>query len=111
MAGPARSSASTAIAPAVPEETRTRNGDLLPFKRGAAHLALKSGLPILPVALAGTFRVLRRGSLLITPGRVVLSIGEPIEVAGRSVRDREEVTRTARAEVEALRDEAQREVA
>jgi 1-acyl-sn-glycerol-3-phosphate acyltransferase len=94
-----------------PEETRTRDGDLLPFKRGAAHLALKSGLPILPVALAGTFRVLKRGSLLITPGPVVLSIGEPIEVAGRSVRDREEVTRAARAEVEALRNEASRAVA
>jgi hypothetical protein len=54
---------------------------------------------------------LRRGSLLITPGPVVLSIGEPIEVAGRSVRDREEVTRAARAEVESLRAEAQRAVA
>lgn len=94
-----------------PEETRTSNGDLLPFKRGAAHLAIKSGLPILPVALAGTFRVLKRGSLVITPGPVVLSIGAPIEVAGQSVRDREAVTRTAREEVQALRAEAQRAVA
>lgn len=94
-----------------PEETRTRNGDLLPFKRGAAHLALKSGLPILPVALAGTYRVLRRGSLVITPGIVAMSVGEPIEVSGQTLRDREKVTRAARDEVEALRAEAQREVA
>jgi 1-acyl-sn-glycerol-3-phosphate acyltransferase len=94
-----------------PEETRTRNGALLPFKRGAAHLALRSGLPILPVALAGTFRVLKRGSLLITPGPVVMSVGNPIEVSGRTVRDREAVTRAAREEVQALRDEAQRSVA
>jgi 1-acyl-sn-glycerol-3-phosphate acyltransferase len=94
-----------------PEETRTRNGALLPFKRGAAHLALRSGLPILPVALAGTFRVLKRGSLLITPGPVVMSAGNPIEVSGRTLRDREAVTRAAREEVQTLRDEAQRSVA
>ena len=94
-----------------PEETRTRNGELLPFKRGAAHLALRSGLPILPVAFAGTFRVLKRGSLLITPGPVVMSVGNPIEVSGRTVRDREAVTRAAREEVQALRDEAQHAVA
>lgn len=94
-----------------PEETRTRTGDLLPFKRGAAHLALRSGLPILPVALAGTFRVLKKGSLVITPGPVAMSVGEPIEVKGRTIRDREAVTRAARDEVQALRAEAQREVA
>jgi 1-acyl-sn-glycerol-3-phosphate acyltransferase len=93
-----------------PEETRTRNGDLLPFKRGAAHLALRSGLPILPVGLAGTYRVLRRGSFVITPGPVVMSVGNPIEVSGRTVRDRESVTRVAREQVQALRDEAQKAV-
>lgn len=94
-----------------PEETRTRNGELLPFKRGAAHLALRSGLPILPVALAGTLRVLKRGSLLITPGPVVMTVGNPIEVSGRTLRDREAVTRAVREEVQALRDEAQQTVA
>jgi 1-acyl-sn-glycerol-3-phosphate acyltransferase len=94
-----------------PEETRTRTGDLLPFKRGAAHLALRSGLPILPIALAGTFRVLKRGSLLITPGPVAMSVGNPIEVSGRSPREREAVTRAARDEVQALRAEARRAVA
>jgi 1-acyl-sn-glycerol-3-phosphate acyltransferase len=94
-----------------PEETRTRNGELLPFKRGAAHLALRSGLPILPVGLAGTFRVLKRGSLLITPGTVAMSVGEPIEVAGHTLKDREAITRTTRQEVAALRAEAQSSVA
>ena len=94
-----------------PEETRTDTGDLLPFKRGAAHLALRSGLPILPIALAGTFRVLKRGSLLITPGPVAVSVGRPLDVSGRSVREREAVTRAARDEVRALRAEAQRAVA
>jgi 1-acyl-sn-glycerol-3-phosphate acyltransferase len=94
-----------------PEETRTHTGDLLPFKRGAAHLALKSGLPILPVGLAGTFRVLPRGTLAITPGPVVMSVGDPIEVSGRSIREREPVTHAAREAIESLRAEARREVA
>src|SRR6185295_3118699 len=59
-----------------PEETRTRTGELLPFKKGAALLALRSGLPLLPVGIAGTRRVLPRESLLPTAGTVVLAIGE-----------------------------------
>jgi len=89
-----------------PEETRTGNGELLPFKRGAAHLAIKSGLPLLPIGLAGTFRVLSRSSWQITPGAVVVSVGNPIGVAGRSLRERDAVTGRARDEIAALRDEA-----
>src|SRR6266508_1343372 len=94
-----------------PEETRTRTGDMLPFKRGAALLALKSGLPILPIGLAGTFRVLPRGTKVITPGPVVMAVGKPIEVSGRSVREREALTQVAREEVESLRAEARSAVA
>jgi 1-acyl-sn-glycerol-3-phosphate acyltransferase len=89
-----------------PEETRTSDGELLPFKPGAALLALRSGFPLLPVAIAGTRRVLPRGTLDMTPGRVALAIGEPIPVAGRSARERDEVTCEARESIAALRDEA-----
>ena len=89
-----------------PEETRTRDGELLPFKRGAAHLALKSALPLLPVGIAGTFRILPRGSWEIRPGPVVISIGNPIDVAGRTLRDRDAVTATVRDEIATLRKEA-----
>ena len=51
-----------------PEETRSPTGERVPFKKGAALLALRSGLPILPIGLAGTFRVLPRGTFQITPG-------------------------------------------
>lgn len=94
-----------------PEETRTASGDLLPFKRGAAHLALRSGLPILPVGLAGTLAILPRGSFVITPGTAVVSVGEPIEVTGRTLREREAVNQTARGQVQTLREEARRAVA
>jgi 1-acyl-sn-glycerol-3-phosphate acyltransferase len=89
-----------------PEETRTRNGELLPFKRGAAHLALKSGLHLLPIGIAGTFRILPRGTWEIRPGPVVVSVGNPIDVAGRPLRDRDAVTATVRDEIGKLQDEA-----
>jgi 1-acyl-sn-glycerol-3-phosphate acyltransferase len=89
-----------------PEETRARGAELLPFKSGAALIALRSGFPLLPVGVAGTRRALPRGSLAITPGPVAISIGWPVEVAGRSARDRDEVTRQARETIGALREEA-----
>jgi 1-acyl-sn-glycerol-3-phosphate acyltransferase len=89
-----------------PEETRTRTGDLLPFKKGAALLALRSGLALQPIGLAGTRRVLPRGSLLPTPGPVVLAVGEPILVAGLGTKDRAALTEQARQAVAALREEA-----
>lgn len=89
-----------------PEETRTRTGELLPFKSGAALIALRSGFSLLPVAIAGTRRVLPPGTLLMSPGRVVLAAGEPIAIAGRSARERAHVTRVAREAIERLREEA-----
>jgi 1-acyl-sn-glycerol-3-phosphate acyltransferase len=89
-----------------PEETRARTGELLPFKSGAALLALRSGFPLLAVGIAGTRRILPRGTLQMSPGRVCLAIGPPIEVAGRSARDRNDVTRELRQSIGELRDEA-----
>jgi 1-acyl-sn-glycerol-3-phosphate acyltransferase len=94
-----------------PEETRSPTGELLPFKKGAALLALRSGLPILPIGLAGTFRVLPRGTRLITPGPVVLAAGDPIETGGRSPRERAALTEEVRARVLALREEARASLA
>jgi 1-acyl-sn-glycerol-3-phosphate acyltransferase len=89
-----------------PEETRTRTGDLLLFKPGAALLALRSEAPLLPLGVAGTRRALPPGSFAITPGTVALAVGPPIEVSGRTARDRDEVTRQLRGAIEQLRREA-----
>ncbi|HEV8117573.1 MAG TPA: lysophospholipid acyltransferase family protein [Thermoanaerobaculia bacterium] len=91
-----------------PEETRTRTGELLPFKKGAALLALRSGLPILPVGIAGTRRVLPRDTLLPTAGPAAVVIGEPIPVEGRPVTERAKLTEEAKRAVALLRDEAAR---
>jgi 1-acyl-sn-glycerol-3-phosphate acyltransferase len=89
-----------------PEQTRTRTGELSPFKSGAAVFAIKAEMPLLPVAIAGTFGVLRRGSFWIRPGRVTVAFGEPLSVEGFSTRDRAALTTRLRGAIEALRDEA-----
>lgn len=89
-----------------PEETRSPTGELLPFKNGAALLALRSGLPLLPVALAGTRATLPRDSFVMAAGRVALVAGEPIEVSGIGQGRRRELTQRAREAIEALRAEA-----
>lgn len=62
-----------------PEGTRSANGRLLPFKRGAFHLASKSGVPVVPVAIRGTVDVMRRGSFRIHPGNVTIDVLPPVK--------------------------------
>jgi 1-acyl-sn-glycerol-3-phosphate acyltransferase len=68
----------------LPEGTRTRDGKLGPFKKGGFLLALETGLDILPLVQKGAYRVNRRGSLLIRPGKVEFIIEKPIAVTGYS---------------------------
>lgn len=89
-----------------PEETRTRTGELSPFKGGAALLALRSGLPLLPIGIAGTFQIQRRGGFTILPSRVCLSIGEPIVAAEGAPRDRAALTDRLRESVALQRTDA-----
>ena len=87
-----------------PEGTRSRDGRLAPFREGAALLALRSGAPVLPVAVSGTDRLWRRGSLL--PRRVDqirLAIGAPLRLErGEGRASVQEATEQLRAAVAAL---------
>ncbi|HSQ35237.1 MAG TPA: lysophospholipid acyltransferase family protein [Candidatus Binatia bacterium] len=66
----------------LPEGTRTRDGKLGSFKKGGFLLALETGLDILPMVQKGAYRINRRQSLLIHPGRVEYIIEKPIATAG-----------------------------
>lgn len=66
-----------------PEGTRTRDGRLQPFKRGGFFLALKAGVPIVPVTIQGTYALMPRGSSCFRPGKVRIAFHPPIPVAGR----------------------------
>ena len=64
-----------------PEGTRSRNGKLGRFKRGAFHLALETGVPIVPVAISGTGRVVKPRSIVVQPGPVHVTFMAPIDAA------------------------------
>jgi 1-acyl-sn-glycerol-3-phosphate acyltransferase len=61
-----------------PEGTRSKTGELLPFKVGVGVLAVETNVPIVPVYIEGTYQVLRPGSLLPKPHNITVSFGKPI---------------------------------
>jgi 1-acyl-sn-glycerol-3-phosphate acyltransferase len=61
------------------EGTRSDDGRILPFKKGAFALAMKAGVPIVPVTIEGTGTVMPKNSWNITPGVVRVKIGKPID--------------------------------
>jgi 1-acyl-sn-glycerol-3-phosphate acyltransferase len=63
-----------------PEGTRSRDGSLQPFKKGAFHLALAAGVPVVPVAITGSFGVVPPRTLRVRPGRVDVWIDPPVDV-------------------------------
>lgn len=80
-----------------PEGTRTRDGALLPFKKGGFHLAADAGVPIVPVGIQGAFEVLPKGTFLLNPGRIRVKVGEPV-----ALEDREALIGMVRGRIEAL---------
>lgn len=71
------------------EGTRTRDGKLQQFKRGAFTLAAKSGVPIIPLTINGSYNILPKGSFDIRPAHIEIVIGEPIETTSIATREQE----------------------
>ncbi|WP_051669765.1 lysophospholipid acyltransferase family protein [Bryobacter aggregatus] len=71
-----------------PEGGRAPDAKLQAFREGAFYIAINSGVPVVPVALAGTEKVLPFGSGTVSPGRVVMRIGDPIPTEGMTTKDR-----------------------
>jgi len=87
-----------------PEGGRTPEG-LRPFKEGAAYIAIKAGVPIVPMAIVGMRPLLPMGSIHLRAGRAVLRIGEPISTKGLKLHDREALTERMRDAVVQLLEE------
>jgi 1-acyl-sn-glycerol-3-phosphate acyltransferase len=93
------------------EGTRSDDGILRPFKKGAAAMAIEAQVPLIPAAVAGTHLILEKGSIIIRPRPSALFIGEPISTTGMTADDREALTEKAHAAVAALLEQGNKLVA
>jgi 1-acyl-sn-glycerol-3-phosphate acyltransferase len=84
------------------EGTRSRDGKLHDFKKGPFVLAIRAGVPIVPVFIEGTFEALPPGGWYVRRRPITLKIGEPIPTAGCNFEDREELMLQTRRAMEAL---------
>ena len=71
-----------------PEGTRSKDGKIKPFKQGMFHLAIKAGVPIVPISIVGAGGIMPKRSLRINPGKVTMIIDKPIEVSGYTIENR-----------------------
>jgi 1-acyl-sn-glycerol-3-phosphate acyltransferase len=85
-----------------PEGTRSRSGDLLPFKKGGFILAIEAQVPIVPVAVSGGRAAMRKGSAVVRPVVVTVRIGRPIPTTGLTLADRDDLIQRVRTEVQNL---------
>jgi 1-acyl-sn-glycerol-3-phosphate acyltransferase len=89
-----------------PEGTRSRTGELQPFKKGPFVLAIAAQVPVVPTYCAGTFTLLPKGTVRLSPHPIAAHFGEPISTKGMTYEDREKLMRQTREAVERLRNVA-----
>jgi len=85
-----------------PEGTRSRTGQLLPFKKGGFIMAIEAQAPIVPVAVQGGRDAMRKGSAFVRPVMVLVRVGSPIPTAGLTMADRDGLIARVRSEIAAL---------
>src|ERR1700720_1971477 len=76
-----------------PEGTRSPDGRLQEFKKGAVVMAIKAGVPIVPIACSGAHRVMKKRSLKIYRGEILVEFLEPIDASAFSYEQRDELNR------------------
>ena len=81
---------------AFPEGSRGRFGEIKPFKQGTFYLAIKSGVPIVPISIIGSGEIMPKRSLKIKPGKIKLVIDKPIDVRNFTLENRQELIKIVR---------------
>ena len=84
---------------AFPEGTRSRDGRLQPFKQGVFRMAIRAGIPIVPVACAGAHKILPRDTFSIRPGEMVVRFCPVIDASAFQPSERGELARRVHAAI------------
>lgn len=82
-----------------PEGSRTPDGELKEFLSGAAFLAIRAQVPLVPIALSGVYDLLPIHTHHFYPGELTLTVGEPIDTTGMTIRQADALTARARAAI------------
>jgi 1-acyl-sn-glycerol-3-phosphate acyltransferase len=85
-----------------PEGTRSPTGELLPFKKGAFMMALRTGIEIVPAAVLGSRAVLKKGDWRVRAGRIIVRFGPPIDSSQYDEDHREELMLIVRERIETM---------
>lgn len=93
-----------------PEGTRSRTDELLPFKDGAFQLAITTGTPIIPIAIAGTRDAMAKGSFSFRRATAICAVLEPIPTAGLTAADLPELRNRTRTIIAEARRELQQQL-
>ncbi len=88
-----------------PEGGRSHTGELASFKEGAAYIAIRAGVQLVPIALKGTREVLPFGSGHVRSGWVTMRVGDPISTDQIQLRDRGQITAELRDRIASMLDE------
>ncbi len=83
-----------------PEGTRSRNGELGPFKKGGFLAAVEAKSRLVPVAVHGTGSLMPRHGYALRPGHVRVSILDPVDAGGYSYSDRDRVIAQVRSQID-----------
>jgi 1-acyl-sn-glycerol-3-phosphate acyltransferase len=73
------------------EGTRSPDGRLRPFKKGGFTMAIEAGAPVVPVSIAGTQKLLQKGSWIVRPGEVEVRFGRPVDASDYTLERRAEL--------------------
>lgn len=85
-----------------PEGTRSRSGELLPFKKGAFILAIRAQVPLVPMAITGARTAMTRGSFIIRPTVLRVKLGPPVFTKGLGLESRDALIADLRSRVQGL---------
>ena len=88
-----------------PEGGRSQTGQLQAFMNGAFFVAIRAQVPVVPMAIVGTYELLPINSFHLLPGEIALVIGQPIPTAGMKLRDMDKLSAQVRQAIAEMYEE------